>query len=261
MRRFLTLLSVFFVVQVFSADSKPLSSAQINALLAHSERPVEDVQRDAARSPEKVLAFTQVAQGQHVLDIFAGGGWYSELFSHAVGNHGKVYVQNDEVIWRFAEKPINERTADNRLANLVRFDNMPIVDIDIPDNSLDIIFTALNYHDLFFTEFTQDGVVNKVREDIVDYKSALARLKQALKEDGTFIIIDHAAEPGSGYEAANVQHRIDPDIVKFQMNEAGFTLVEEAYFLRNLQDDLSMSVFDTAVRGKTDRFVYKFKKR
>lgn len=261
MRKLIAVIPIIFSGFAFASSEQPLSTQQIASLLSHKERPPQDQKRDPARLPDRVLAFSRITKNQHILDIFAGGGWYTELFSHAVGENGKVYAQNDEVIWRFAEKPINERTKDNRLSNVVRFDNMPIVDIDIPDASLDIVFTALNYHDLFFTEFTQDGKVNKVREKIVDYKAALARIKRAMKDEGTFVIIDHAAEPGSGYQAANVEHRIDPDIVEFQMREAGFELVEEAYFLRNPQDDLSTNVFEAAIRGKTDRFVYKFQKQ
>jgi predicted methyltransferase len=89
------------------------------------------------------LAFTGVDAGQHVLDFFAGSGWYSELFSKAVGPQGKVYVQNDEVIWRFAEKGLKERTKQNRLSNLIRFDNMLIVDMTIPNNSLDLVLPPL----------------------------------------------------------------------------------------------------------------------
>lgn len=261
MRRLIAVIPIIFCGFALSSEQQPLSTEQIAGLLNHQERPKDDNKRDAARLPDKVLAFARVAKNQHVLDIFAGGGWYTELFSHAVGENGKVYAQNDEVIWRFAEKPINERTKDNRLPNVVRFDNMPIVEMDIPDASLDIVFTALNYHDLFFTELTRDGKVTKLRDNIVDYKAALARMKRAMKDDGIFVIIDHAAEAGSGYQAANIEHRIDPDIVKYQMREAGFELIEEAYFLRNPEDDLSMNVFEAAIRGKTDRFVYKFQKQ
>jgi predicted methyltransferase len=179
----------------------------------------------------------------------------------AVGENGKVYAQNDEVIWRFAEKGMIERSKNNRLANLVRFDAVAISAIDIPDNSLDIVFTALNYHDLFFTYTLRDGKRSQVREEIVDHKAALARIKKAMKDGGIFVIIDHAAEPGSGYEVANTLHRIDPNIVKYQMDEAGFKLIEEAFYLRNPQDDLTKGVFDTNVRGRTDRFIYKFSKK
>lgn len=238
-----------------------LDHNDINAVLNHQDRPTKDRERDESRQPEKILAFANIAKGDHVLDLFAGGGWYTELFAKAVGKSGKVYAQNDEVIWRFAEKPINERTKNNRLANVVRIDNKAIVDMNIADGSLDVAFTALNYHDLFFTHTTRDGKTVQLRDDIVDYKAALAVIKKALKDDGVFIIIDHNAKLGSGYEAANTLHRIDPNIVKFQLAEAGFMLAEEANYLRNPKDDLSKNVFSADIRGNTDRFIYKFVKK
>lgn len=243
------------------AQAADLTENQLTDLLSHPDRKEGDSKRDDARLPAKIMAFTGISKGDHVLDLFAGGGWYSELFSLAVGSEGKVYAQNDEVIWRFAEQRITKRTADNRLANVQRFDNMPIVDINVPQNSLDVVFTALNYHDLFFTETNRDGVITKLRDDVVDYKTTLSHIKKAMKPDGVFVIIDHFAKPGSGYEAANTVHRIDPNIVKYQMEAMGFELLEEAFYLRNPDDDLDKSVFDPNLRGKTDRFVYKFGKK
>ena len=80
-------------------------------------------------------------------------------------------------------------------------------------------------------------------------KAALAVIKKALKDDGVFVIIDHSAKLGSGYQAANTLHRIDPNIVKFQLEEAGFELIEEANYLRNPNDDLTTNVFAPGTRG------------
>lgn len=237
-----------------------LSKDDLTALLSNTQRPVADNQRDQARQPVNVMRFSDLAVGDHVLDIFAGGGWYTELFSMAVGEKGKVYAQNDSVIWRFAEKRIVERTKENRLANVTRLDKVEVADIKAKDKSLDLVFTALNYHDFFFTHSIRDGKKSIVRENVVDHRAALANIKRMLKDDGSIIIIDHVGKEGSGYNAPNDTHRIDPNIVKYQLAEAGFELVEEAYFLRNEQDDLSASVFSKHIRGKTDRFIYKFKK-
>jgi predicted methyltransferase len=252
---------VIIMAPMSVANAAGLSAQQITEILSHPDRPGEDSKRDPARQPLNIMAFSEIATGDKVLDLFAGGGWYSELFSKAVGESGKVYAQNDEVIWRFAGEAMQQRSKDNRLPNVRRFDAIAIADIVVPDASLDLVFTALNYHDLFFTHRLREGKRKQVREKAVDYKLALARVKRAMKDDGLFVIIDHAAVAGSGYEAANALHRIDPNIVKFQMNEAGFNLVEEAYYLRNPQDDLSKTVFDSSIRGRTERFVYKFAKK
>ena len=241
--------------------AEPLSLSALENVLGAESRPAADSKRDAARKPAQIMKFAEVSEGDHILDLFAGGGWYTELFSIAVGSEGKVYAQNDEVIWRFAEKRINERTKNNRLANVERFDQIAIADVNVPDNSVDLVFTALNYHDLFFTHTVRDGKKVVLRPNgAVDHKQALAKLKKVLKDDGVIVIIDHHAEPGSGYEAANTIHRIDANIVKHQLAEAGFTLVEEAFYLTNPNDDLSKNVFAADTRGKTDRFIYKFVK-
>ncbi|NCP66320.1 MAG: class I SAM-dependent methyltransferase [Paraglaciecola sp.] len=246
---------------VWANSGAALTNSEISQVLTHIDRPKADLARDAARHPDKILAFSGVAKGDTVLDLFAGGGWYSELFAHAVGAKGKVYLQNDEVIWRFAEQDAIARTANNRLPNVIRLDKIAIADIDVPAGSVDIAFMALNYHDLFFTQMIRDGKTVVLREQVVDYRAALATIKSALNDDGVLIIIDHFGAPGSGYEAPNSVHRIDPAIVKYQLEQAGFSLAEEAMYLRNAQDDYSKSVFDPSVRGNTDRFVYKFVKK
>jgi predicted methyltransferase len=261
MKRLLSLTLLIILAQLTVAHACALSKQQLTQILSHPDRPAEDSKRDPARQPAKVMAFSEIAPGAHVLDLFAGGGWYTELLSRAVGENGKIYAQNDQVIWRFAEEGMKQRTKGDRLANVTRMDAIGIADINVPDNSLDLVFTALNYHDLFFTHTIRNGKRNQLREEVVDYKTALARVKNAMKDEAIFVIIDHAAKPGSGYEAANSIHRIDPNIVKFQMNEAGFKLVEQAFYLRNPKDDLSKTVFDESIRAKTDRFIYKFVKK
>lgn len=240
------------------ADS--LSKGQLVKLLNHQDRPAEDLKRDQARKPADIMYFSEISKGDQVVDLFAGGGWYSELFSHAVGPQGKIYAQNDSVIWRFAEKGITKRTENNRLANLTRLDKVEIIDMELADNSIDLVFTALNYHDLFFTHSTRNGKTTIMREQPINHKKALANIKRMMKDDGLFIVIDHVGLAGSGFNAPNDTHRIDPDIVKYQLAEAGFDLVEEAYYLRNKNDDLTTNVFAPGTRGNTDRFVYKFRK-
>jgi predicted methyltransferase len=55
-------------------------------------------------------------------------------------------------------------------------------------------------------------------------------------------------------------HRIEPADIRSMMEAAGFVFEGEADFLRNPQDDHSLSVFDEAIRGQTDRVVYRFRK-
>jgi len=55
-------------------------------------------------------------------------------------------------------------------------------------------------------------------------------------------------------------HRIDPAIVRQQVEAAGFKFAGESKVLNNPADPLDIPVFDPRVRGHTSQFAYKFVK-
>jgi len=83
---------------------------------------------------------------------------------------------------------------------------------------------------------------------------------EALKPGGTYIVIDHVAEAGSGTRDADTLHRIDPAFVRAQVEAAGFEFVGESDVLRNPGDDHALKVFDPSIRGQTDQFVLRLRK-
>ena len=82
----------------------------------------------------------------------------------------------------------------------------------------------------------------------------------ALKPGGYFIVLDHAAEAGSGLRDTDTIHRIDEAAVKSEVEAAGFVLDGESTILANPADDHKLMVFNPAIRGKTDQFLLRFKK-
>ena len=83
---------------------------------------------------------------------------------------------------------------------------------------------------------------------------------KALKPGGVFLVVDHTAEAGSGLRDTDTLHRIDPAIVKTEVEAAGFKFEGESPALKNPADNLKTVVFDKAIRGHTDQFIYKFRK-
>jgi hypothetical protein len=61
--------------------------------LAADARPMEDKIRDGARRPYQVMMLLGVEEGMTAVDVGAGGGWWTWVFSAAVGPSGKVYAQ------------------------------------------------------------------------------------------------------------------------------------------------------------------------
>ena len=64
----------------------------------------------------------------------------------------------------------------------------------------------------------------------------------------------------SGLRDTETLHRIDPAVVKAEVTAAGFIFEGETRVLRNPADPRAANVYDAGIRGKTDQFVYKFRK-
>jgi predicted methyltransferase len=211
-------------------------------------RSDEDKARDAQRKPDQVLTFLGLRTGDTVLDIWAAGGWYTEVLSIAVGPEGNVYAQNPASVLNFRdgqnEKQISARLADDRLANVERI-NASVIDAGITPESIDFAFTALNFHDVY----NRQG-----KEAAAEF---LAAVFDTLKPGGTFGLIDHVGDAG----ADNLSlHRIEPTLVDEVASEVGFIIEAKNDLLANPEDDHTLRVFDPALRGETDRFVLRLRK-
>ena len=73
-------------------------------------------------------------------------------------------------------------------------------------------------------------------------------------------MLDHVAEAGSGLRDTDTLHRIDPAEVKKEVEAAGFVFAGESKVLHNPDDNHTLKVFDASLRGKTDQFIFKFRK-
>ena len=81
-----------------------------------------------------------------------------------------------------------------------------------------------------------------------------------MKPGAVIGVIDHVGNPGDTRATVEKYHRIDPAVVKADFKRAGFVFVKSSNLLHNPADDHSLLVFDPKVRGKTDRFIFEFRK-
>src|SRR5258708_40118442 len=79
-------------------ESAPVPAAQIPQRITDAinapDRPAADKALDAGRKPDQIMAFYGIKPGMKVADIFAGGGYMTELIARIVGPSGTVYSQN-----------------------------------------------------------------------------------------------------------------------------------------------------------------------
>jgi predicted methyltransferase len=218
------------------------------AASAADPKRAESAKVDAVRHGPEIAAFAGVKPGAKVIDLIPGGGYWTQIFAGAVGPKGHVYaIWPDEYVKVDGDEvPPYKKVAD--LYPNVSMAQQPGTALSAPEK-VDLIFTAQNYHDY------PDKFMGHIDPAVLN-KAAYA----ALKPGGIFLIIDHAAAAGSGMRDTDTLHRIDPAIVKQQVEAAGFKFVGESKLLVNPADDRTKKVFDKTIRGHTDQFVYKFKK-
>ena len=223
--------------------------ANISTAVADPNRPQADRARDTNRKPDEALAFAGVKAGDRVADIVPGGGYFTKLFSKAVGSKGYVYAYIPSDIDAAYKKHGLKvpPPADPNYPN-VSYIHAPIEKFVTPER-LDIAWTSQNYHDLH-DKFFGPPDINTVNKAIYD----------SLKPGGVFIVLDHAAEKSSGLRDTDTLHRIDEDAVKKEVEAVGFRFVAESDVLRNPNDPHTANVFDASIRGKTDQFILKFRK-
>jgi predicted methyltransferase len=219
----------------------------VKAAVADKDRPKEDTDRDAARHPADIMTMTGLKAGDRAVDVGPGKtGYYTRIMSRIVGKGGKVYAFNPT--WVAEKYPqVKDGVAALVAAGYANVEGsiQPMAEIKF-DKPVDLIFISQLYHDQVWQKID----VAKMNKAIFD----------ALKPGGVYFIIDHVGPGMTTPEQIDKSHRIDPAEVKKQVLAAGFVLDAESDVLKNAADPHTANVFDESIRGKTDQFVFKFKK-
>lgn len=229
------------------ADPAERASAVANdyaLAIADPLRPASEVERDPLRKPAEMLGFIGIRGGERIADVRPEEGYFSRLFARAVGPEGRVY----------AFVPNQTSARENAYADTLATDYPNVTrvtgaleDLTFPE-PLDVVFMGQEYHDF---------VIDRFGVDVARMNQAVFR---ALKPGGLYVILDHQAAPGAGTSVVGTLHRIEGSAVRAQVEAAGFIFDGETQVVRNPADDHTLSVFDEAIRGRTDQFVYRFRK-
>lgn len=246
-------LCAFALLSTVPAHAIGLDAAAIRPLLAQPGRPERQLAADANRRPAEVLALLQLQPGQRVLDVSAGRGYYTRLLAHAVGPGGQVFAHSTEGL--IAVDALQPEWDSIRARN----PNVELI-LGIPGEmklpgKLDRVLFHLAFHDLWWEDATY-------RIPRMDAQTFLKQLRKAMKRGGLVLVVDHAANPGADPRAETMaRHRVDPAVVRAEMQSAGFAMEAQSALLANPADDHTKMVYDPSVRGQTDRFILLFRRR
>ncbi|MCB2087874.1 MAG: class I SAM-dependent methyltransferase [Sphingomonadaceae bacterium] len=238
-----------------TANQADVASAQtvaamntLKAAIANPARPEAVRKLDESRKPAEVLAFLGFEPGADVADVISGGGYWAEIMAGAVGPEGSVTALEPEQFYS-----ADGWTALTQRTPGIKVEQYPFDRLDAGSNRFDFAILNLIYHDLYWQS-------ERWKIPKTDPALFLKALYRAMKPGGIVGVIDHVGKPGDTRKTVDDFHRIDPSVVKADFEAAGFVLEAESQLLRNPDDSHDVSVFDAAIRGKTDRFVFRFRK-
>lgn len=245
-------LALSFMLAMSPLVAKPAASPTLAAAVASPDRSSDNIKLDEGRKPAEVLQFLGLKPGMHVLDLFGANAYWAEITSPVVGAKGHVTVWNPAQFY-----------GDKRKAAFATFmaahPNVSIVVSpfeapELPKNYADFVILNDNYHDTYW--HNDERHVPNMNPD-----AFLKAVYASMKPGAVIGVIDHVALPNADTRATvDKLHRIDPEVVKADFKRAGFVLVGSSDILRNPADPHNVEVHDASITGKTDRFIFKFRK-
>ena len=234
------------------AIAKTAPSPIAVAVADTASRGADNVKLDEGRKPTQVLTFLKLKSGQHVLDLFGANAYWSGIASPVVGPKGHVTVWMPTQFYSDKRKQAFEAfEASHPNVSIV---TSPFEAPDLPKNYADWVILNDNYHDTYWQN-------DKYKIPRMDPNAFLKAVYASMKAGGTIGVIDHIATANADTRATvEKYHRIDPNVVKADFKRAGFVFVGSSDLLRNPADTHDVEVHDPKIAGKTDRFIFLFKK-
>ncbi len=205
------------------------SAASLRDVLAGEHRNDSARARDQYRHPEETLRFFELSPTDTVVELFPGGGWYTDIIAPFVAENGQYYGAGyaldipDQPEYRYKlTRGFSKKISDRALYGNAQMTSLaPPTHTEIaPPGSADLVVTFRNFH-------------GWLRSDPAPY---LAAVVAALKPGGIFGVVQHRANPGASLESMQKSGYVAEQTVIDLAAAAGLQLLDRADINANPQD-------------------------
>ncbi|MEO6359844.1 MAG: methyltransferase [Sphingomicrobium sp.] len=237
--------------------------------VAHPARTPENIVRDRYRHPIETLNFFEVDPNDTVVEIWPGGGWYTEILGpYLAAGGGKLYG---------ASFGLNSPAIDKlKIKDPASYANLTLADFPafapnatrVPDGIADVVLTFRNVH---------NWRMGARRDDKQDYSAlAFQQMFAMLKPGGVLGVVDHRLPESASDERERTSGYMKVSTVRRLAEGAGFRLAGQSEINANQKDSAdwpngvwtlppSLSQKDTdreryLAIGESDRMTLKFVK-
>lgn len=256
------------------ADLDKQTAAAIDAALSNAKRSDDNKARDQYRKPKQVLDFLGLRSDMTVVEIWPGGGWYTEVLAPVLKDKGKFYAAhfNPNTHTGYMRRSLGSYLKMLG-SDAERFGEVEVTTFDFPyflniapKGSADMVLTFRNAHNWMMPS-NGGGKYNDI---------AYQAMFDALKPGGVLGVVDHQWDDPKTEDEMDRNGYISTDRVIAAAEKAGFKLVAESQVLDNPKDSkdhpkgvwtlppsMAMGETDAAkykAIGESDRFLLKFVK-
>jgi predicted methyltransferase len=256
-------------------QAQQTATASLDAALAGSQRSAANKARDRYRHPKETLEFFGLTPEMTVVEIWPGGGWYTEILGPALRDRGKLYVAQygSKPPFPYQQREMDALAAKMR-ANPDLYRSVTPTALNFftnelnvaPPGTADLVLTFRNVHNWF-----QEGYGPPNAAEL-----AFKAMFEALKPGGVLGVVDHRwPDPTTEDKAARNGYISERRVVEYA-EDAGFRLVDGSTINDNpldtrdhpegvwtLPPDLALGERDRGkylAIGESDRFTLKFVK-
>ncbi len=221
--------TVLLATAVFMLSAAPVSAGSLDEAISGDHRSAENRSRDTYRHPGETLAFFGFRPDQTVVELWPGGGWYTEILAPALRDSGQLVLavfgegEPDSYRTRSHRQFVQKLESDPAVYGQVRtIPFWPPESVTLgPPGSADLVVTFRNVHSMF-----RRG----------QFEAFLTAAHDVLKPGGTLGIVQHRAEPGTDPETAKRSGYLPEQWVIEQAEAAGFQLSARSEINANARD-------------------------
>ena len=208
-------------VQLHAAWAQDDAGDALKKAVGSAARRPEDVARDKYRHPIETLTFFGMKPDMTVVEIWPGGGWYTDILAPYLHDHGKLYAA--------ASAGENAEEYKKKLAgDPARFGKVTVTQLDPPDKvqiapagSADMVVTFRNVHN-----WMRGG----------NAETVFKAMYTALKPGGVLGVVEHRGDPSKPQDPKAASGYVRQDYVIKLAEEAGFILTGKSDINANPKD-------------------------
>lgn len=225
------LFAIFSSLFSWNAGADESADAALDKAIAGAHCSEQNKTRDRFRHPKETLRFFGLKPGMTVVEVWPGGGWYTEILAPVLRDQGKFYAAGFAL--RAKGVPDYRKTIDADYRALLKqhpliYDKVIFSDLQAPEfadiappGSVDLILTFRNVH-------------NWVKEE--NAQAMFNAFYDALKPGGILGVVEHRAEPGTDLNDSIRSGYMTEGYVIQVVESAGFKLQDKAEINANPKD-------------------------